>query len=275
MPEESTIMYQRSIVTFMDILGFREIVKKSSSESISQMLDIFGQFAAPEDGAVKDPYEPTVLSFSDSIIRVRNLQSEENIAFPVGHLFYELNDLLHIQMNLINHDVLVRGGVALGDVNASSTGRIYGPAFITAYDLESKFANYPRIIVSPDLINAVGTDVSIINENHSAEEEREYLRKLLAVGDDGLCFIDYLRAAEDEFDEIESYLPFLEKHKSLILKEGMAHKALSNVSSKYVWLATYHNRVIEDLPDDFFTHYKIKMEELLISNSDIAVISNL
>ncbi|WP_167631588.1 hypothetical protein [Mariprofundus ferrooxydans] len=251
------------------------MVKKASSESIGKMLDIFGQFAASEDGAVKDPYEPTVLSFSDSIIRIRNLQSEENLAFPVGHLFYELNDLLHIQMNLINHDVLVRGGIALGDVNASSNTRIYGPAFITAYDLESKFANYPRIIVSPDLINAVGTDVSIINENHSAEEERDYLRKLLAVGDDGLCFIDYLRAAESEFDNIESYPLFLEKHKSLILKEGMAHKELSNVSSKYVWLATYHNRVIKELSDTFFDHYEMKREDLLISNSEITVISNL
>lgn len=271
-------MYQRSIVTFIDILGFKDVVTTQSAEHIDKILDIINSTSPSNSGDGDDEdvdhTEPTVLSFSDSIIRVRNLESDDNIAFPIGHFFYEVNSLVHMQMELVNQGILIRGGISIGNVFVAKN-RIFGPAFINAYELESKFANFPRIIVSPELVNSVGDDHLLINENHTPEEERAYLRNQLAIGDDGLCYVDYLRATRLELDDPDYYPKFLQRHKETILLQGKNHSLLSNVSYKYIWLASYHNKVISELSEEFFTYYSITRTDLLISQKDMNALSNL
>ena len=266
-------MYCQSIVTFIDILGFKDIVKNRTCDQIDVILDTLNHFASRSSND-NNSLEPTVLSFSDSIVRVRNLESEENIAFPVGHLYYEVNALVHAQMDLVNNGVLIRGGITIG--NASVTNdRIFGPAFINAYELESKFANYPRIILSPEVVNAVGTDLLVVNENHSADEERKYLRSQLACGDDGLWFIDYLRASKYEMDEPNFYPKFLAHHKSLIVTEGQLHSSLSDKSAKYIWLANYHNKVVSELNNKSLQTRGIDRNALSISYNEMATLTSL
>lgn len=267
-------MYNYSIVTFIDVLGFREIVKNKNADEIDKILDIFNDFASSEEDKELNPFEPTCLSFSDSIVRVRNLDSEENISYPIGHLFHEVNSLVHIQMNLINMGVLIRGGVSVGDVKVAKD-RVFGPAFVAAYEIESKFSNYPRIVISPELINSIATDFRVANENHTAEEERAYLRSQLAKGDDGLCFVDYLRASKAELDDPDYYPEFLRKHKDLIVQNGQLHNDLSSTSSKYIWLSNYHNSVISEISDSYFEHYNFKKNDFLISHKEIKSLSNI
>jgi hypothetical protein len=267
-------VYNHSIVTFIDILGFRDIVKNKNADEIDKILDIFNDFASSEDDEEASSYEPTCLSFSDSIVRVRNLDSDENIAYPIGHLFYEVNSLVHVQMNLINRGVLIRGGVSIGDARVAKN-RIFGPAFVAAYEIESKFANYPRVVISPDLVNSLDTDFRVANENHTAEKEREYLRSQLAKGDDGLCFVDYLRASERELDDPDDYPVFLRKHKDLIVENGQIHSDLSATSSKYIWLSNYHNRVVSEKSDEYFERYDLKKSDFFISHKKIKSLSNI
>jgi hypothetical protein len=56
-------------------------------------------------------------------------------------------------MNLVSLRVLIRGGITFGEVSAR-VGRAFGPAFVDAYGLESRFAHFPRIVVSPSALNA-------------------------------------------------------------------------------------------------------------------------
>ena len=44
----------------------------------------------------------------------------------------------------------------------------------------------------------------------------EFVQDLLGTGEDGIRFIDYLRASRSEFEELTSYLAFLERHAALI-----------------------------------------------------------
>ncbi len=266
-------MYQKSIITFIDILGFKEIVNSRSSDQVDKILDTLNDFTAnePDDD---DEFEPQTLSFSDSIIRVRHLESEENIAYPIGHLFHEVNALVHAQVDLINNGVLIRGGISIGEAKVSQN-RIFGPGFVAAYELESKYANYPRIILSPELVNSVGDDVLVVNEAHSAEEEREYLKTQLAQGDDGIWFVDYLRAAEHELDSPEFYPELLVKHKNLIVSQGEKHKSLSNVSLKYLWLANYHNKTVSLKPESYFEAYGIERVNVLISFDEMNTLTSM
>lgn len=63
----------------------------------------------------------------------------------IDGLFYLLLDLVHLQLELASYDVLLRGGITIGDLYHDGS-IVYGSAMNEAYLLESKKAKYPRII---------------------------------------------------------------------------------------------------------------------------------
>lgn len=255
-------MYNLSIVTFVDILGFRDLVLKSDPERIIKILNLIESLSGIKDE--KHDYSPVVLCFSDSIIRVRQVDSPANKEYPIGILFHELLNLLHIQGELVHFGVLIRGGVTIGQVSASGN-KIFGPAFIEAYEIESNYAQYPRVSLSPKVLRSIDACKLLICEGHSCDEEKTHIKKILRLGEDGIWFIDYLYAFENEVDEPELYYHFLVKHKNNILR--FAHHSDDSISSKgikYTWLAQYQNQRIQDLPEKWFDHYDVKREDLMI-----------
>lgn len=53
-----------------------------------------------------------------------------------------------------------RAGVEVGLGTELDNGEIYGPVLYKAYELESKVAEYPRIVVGKELINYLTTLVN-------------------------------------------------------------------------------------------------------------------
>ena len=261
-------MYQRSIVTFMDILGFREIIKSRTPQQVTEVLDLFKRFSGADD--YKDSHEgafPYVLTFSDSVIRVRQIDTELNKSRPQGLLYFELMDLLHAQGELIFKGILVRGGVTIGPV-AVGEQRVFGPAFIDAYDLESQFARYPRIVLSPTILKTLDNDPLLRADHNCIEREHEFIYALLRQGDDAVWFIDYLSAFEKELDHPEDYYEMLVRHKTLIT-EATNIKGLTSLALKYNWLAHYHNATLARLPTEWFKHYGTSLREMQIHEKDL------
>jgi hypothetical protein len=54
--------------------------------------------------------------------------------------------LKRIQIKLIGYEILLRGGIVVGKL-LHENNIMFGPAFNQAYDLESKSALYPRIVI--------------------------------------------------------------------------------------------------------------------------------
>ncbi|MGH2612804.1 MAG: hypothetical protein ACRDFB_07115, partial [Rhabdochlamydiaceae bacterium] len=204
------------------------------------------------------------------VIRVRQIESRANIEFQIGTLFYELLDLVHAQGELINHGILLRGGITIGDVYIDKQ-TIFGPAFIAAYDIESKLANYPRIVISPELIREMKSNSLLKASHHDFEQELEYIRGLAARGDDGIWFVDYCGAVAREVDEPEYYVSFLENHKKLIVENGMSNRELTSVSAKYMWLANYHNKCVKSTYIPEF----IEDKNLLISENELKLLQSI
>lgn len=71
---------------------------------------------------------------------------------------------------------------------------------VQAYNLESKNAKFPRIIVSEEVIKL---GVKHRKDLHSEKDEKEYLMNILTLDDDGYYFIDYISKASSEFDDLE------------------------------------------------------------------------
>ncbi|MNZ54777.1 hypothetical protein D3C78_726890 [compost metagenome] len=267
-------MYRTAVITFIDLLGFKSIVNSCSYEEIRNKLETvlkFSGFDKNEDG---EGLEPKIIQFSDSIIRVRPLDSKSNSEFPYGLAFYEFLDLVHIQGALINHGICLRGGISLGQVHFEDK-TIFGPGFVRAYELESTYAKHPRIVVDPKLICAISNEKRLLSPHNSFKEEIRSIRKNLRHEDDGVYSIDYLRSFLGELDEPEDRPIFLENHKKLILSNSKAFGELNPVSAKYLWMATYHNEVIKEIGDQFFDYYEIERADLEISKSEMPILQGL
>ena len=260
-------MYQKAIVTFLDILGFSDVVRKRDPVAVNTILDSLERFTVPE--AEEEPaYEPEVIAFSDSIVRVRKIETKTNKIYPFGLLFNEILDLVHAQGMLIDAEVFLRGGIAFGDIYMSGH-RVFGPALVSAYELESKYAKYPRIIVSPFLLRELKTNPLLVALYHDPSTEIRFIRKLLRQGDDGMWFVDYGQAIERELDEPEMYPMFLEKHRALIIRQIRQFKSFDGVKAKYLWLANYHNQLVHEINSRWFQCYDIKRRKLFITLKEL------
>ncbi len=252
--------YEQAIVTYIDILGFSDLVSAKTSQEIHEILMLIEKAATPCDSN-KWLYAPETKVFSDSIIRIRKINTKANIDLHIGLLFYELSDLIAVQVDLICGNILIRGGITFGKIYVDDN-KIYGPAFIRAHDLESKFANYPRVVVDPALIREFKKNNLLRNENHSLKQESSYIKEMIRLGDDGLYFIDYLRSFITENPDL--YLVFLKKHREIISESIKKYKDHNEVIKKYLWMANYHNILIDEL----MKKYKAKeyLQELHINS---------
>ncbi len=269
-------MYQKAIVTFLDILGFSDLVKQSDAKAINRVLDAVEKSTSPvilDDVAEKDVHAE-VVSFSDSIVRVRKIETKSNQKYPMGLLFQELISLVHAQGELIDFDIIIRGSVSVGDIYISG-GRVFGPGLIEAYELESKYALYPRIVIDPRLIQEYKTSNLLKAKWHSVEDELKIIGNLLRQGDDGMWFIDYVTALEQELDEPEMYPNFLRRHREVILSGAKNHAKLNAILSKFVWMANYHNQIISIMHDEVFENYDIDKNDFIITSKEIPALQYL
>jgi len=246
--------YTPSIVTFIDILGFRHIVSSCGPEEIDDMLNDI-----TETAAATDFWAPTdVLSFSDSVVRSRRYESG---IYPAA--LCEITELAYAQFELARKGILIRGGMTVGDVRVSE-GRIFGPGFVRAYDLESRFAGSPRIVVDPVLIRELRRQRTTADVELRKEIRR--VREWIVQGDDGLWFVDYLRS-QYMAEAPVGHAYMMRAHRDMIIGRARDMDPVSPLVPKYLWLSRYHNSAASKLHPD--------MEEIRIRRRDIPIFDEL
>lgn len=227
--------YENRIVLFIDFLGFKEIViKTTSNESelhcLVKAMDRLGEIGDTLFSASK-----MVTQFSDSIVMSYRV-GEESAVFDL------LNDMAFCVIDLANMGYLVRGGVTYGELYHTDQ-HVVGPGMIKAYELESKFAQVPRVLIDENLL---GVAKEHRNSIHSREEEAEYVKCLMTRDPDGRYFFDYVSfnsvVAVTGCDR-KDYPDYLRRLGELI-KKGLAHHELS-VRTKYIWLHKHYLAAIE------------------------------
>lgn len=261
-------MYKQAVITFIDILGFKHLINTGTFKDVSNKLKTIRRLSDVDDQADGESFEPKVIQFSDSIIRIRPLESKANKESRYGLMFYEMLDLVHMQGELINHGVCVRGGVSIGDVHFDDQ-TLFGPGFVRAYELESVYANFPRIVVDPALIQQLQKDKRLVSTHNALADEFAYITKNIRRENDGIYFIDYLRSFQTEIDEPDDIPVFLRNHKELIVQNVGGVTQLNPVSAKYLWLASYHNSVIREFEEEFW-----KREELEITFKEVPMLQS-
>ena len=241
--------YEKCIVTFIDILGFRHLIGQSSAADIREILRIFREHAKPyDDGDQTGSGERRLTSqvkmeiVSDAVVRARTIHTD----YRDGALFHELLDLVFIQSFCLNQGILLRGALTIDymHVGPDLEGPVFGPGLVNAYLMEEREAVYPRIIVDEAVMQRFPKDKALWKEGHSEAQETRYVRDLVKADEAGLAFVDYLRAIKTEVEHYGEYLGFLERHADLI-RQGLSDPSPREVQRKYAWLRNYHDRRVE------------------------------
>ena len=240
--------YEECIVTFIDILGFQDLLDRKSAAEIRHILNTFRQEAEPYDpGLPSDPSRRRTVSevkmeiISDAVVRVRTIHT----SYRIGALFHELMELVFIQARCFEQGILLRGALTIGYLHIGDDleGPFFGPGLVRAYRMEEREAIYPRIIVEEAVMERFADDETLWKEDHSQSDEAKYVAHLLKVDEAGLSFVDYLGAIKTEVDYYSEYLEFLERHKRLV-EGGLSAACHRDVRRKYTWLKNYHNRQV-------------------------------
>lgn len=231
--------YIRSVVTFVDILGFADLVRDGYAADIADMLDAIGETAARPLGGKDNT--TSVVAFSDSVIRARPIGPES----IYDAMLHEIQDLATAQWQLLEFGMLIRGGTTVGDVSIAE-GRAFGPGFVQAYRLESALASSPRIIIDPGVVEMIRGHLSEAGTTSGRTELIVALRDHIRLGDDGLWFIDYINSVHIVAGA-EFVRNGLVKIRDFIIAaaQDFAHKPL--ILPKYLWQVRYHNASVRRL----------------------------
>jgi len=117
-----------------------------------------------------------------------------------------------------------------------------GQAIIKAYQTENKAALYPRVILDETVLKKVRNSHA---PHHTYENEIEYIKDLITEDSDGYYYIDYISKGFSQFDEPEYCPEYIEKLRSIILKNIQTNKP--DILSKYGWMKNKFNIMADGL----------------------------
>jgi hypothetical protein len=238
------VNYERSILTYIDILGFSDLIANKSAGDISRAIRIVREAVEPRrfKSGFKEIPEADFRNFSDLCI-IRTPISKKGKFPAMGDVHSQITHMVHVQANLLfDEGILLRGGITVGDV-ALSYGQLFGPAVVRGYALESQVARFPRVVVGEEVLEELKINPALWV--HDGEYDLKATRGLLRRDFDGEYFVDYLRVIEEEIDERSEYPALLDQHNEFIKSGLKRYKGNASILAKYKWLREYHRYTVK------------------------------
>ena len=220
--EEKNYRLGWHLVVFLDVLGQREKfrllrlpggveehqmvqeVLRQTVGFVSNLRDRFqDSFVAFEAGLSsfqaqgKRVPRPQFQGFSDSFIVSVALYDEKDYRNPTIGIFSALSAASTVMLTALASQHALRGGIDVGLATEICPGEIYGTALERAYLLESKSAEYPRIVVGDELWKYWSAILEGFEklDTESGRAMAELIRKqmeLVSDDSDGRRILDYL-----------------------------------------------------------------------------------
>ncbi|WP_186082868.1 hypothetical protein [Burkholderia gladioli] len=206
---------KQHFVAFLDLLGFKEMVAADIAGEKQQYLAKL--FRCHQSAAVifKDDPACTITQFSDSIVVSK--------PFDPGSFSWFVRHVAEFQRLLLDEGLLCRGGIAVNKHFSNGTFT-FSAGLIDAYLIESSFARYPRVVVSPDVIDLLFPD-------------REGIPASLVEEDDGLFFVDYIGVTKSR-----SPKKLIASVSAIV--NGLLMSGKPSVKEKGLWLALYSDSIL-------------------------------
>jgi hypothetical protein len=210
-----------SVVAFIDILGFKEIVKaneKSKNDDIIYELQLALEQAYKKSITITSHWLDNLGKLDNDLfkIKLKHKQFSDNIYvsfdFKDDNSDYEVAVYLIIIISAIYQKIMltkgfyVRGGIALGTAYFDEN-MIFSNALIKAYDIESKIAKYPRIVIDDEVIKQ-------FNKVSKQNIIRTHLPKFIVKDWTNVAFLNpfkFMESFQTMFTQNPEIIPILEK----------------------------------------------------------------
>ena len=232
------------LIAFIDLLGFRSIITEQDHARQKQVLALLtslvaqrGDFTSESRSIGPNTHEhsirPAISAFSDHIVfSFPAAGSAHTGSGPIT--FYLAAEIARIFNSAIEFGCLVRGGIAFGQLHHAGDV-VFGPGLVEAYELESKFAGPPRIIVSAGAAQKLGS------------------HPYLHLDEDGFLYLDYVRAAFD--GPLGTHLETDARRKWIVHIRGCCEKQITALTKnnnlgglqKWRWFAARFERFVANL----------------------------
>jgi hypothetical protein len=157
----------KAIVIHSDILGFKEIIKKSENDKNDETLNTLKVALGESEGILKmlaplgQKTKTRLRSklFSDNLYASFYYDEDDILSFSDAFITAIIFSRMYFA-NMLNNKIAVRGGVSFGNDYCDET-MIFSMALVKAYELETEKAIYPRIIIDNELVNLVKAGLEV------------------------------------------------------------------------------------------------------------------
>lgn len=223
--------FDQYIIAYIDFLGIKERMKKENSYDSLHFLKALLAGAKKKASFIQkinaiDDFSIKV--FSDNIVIAQKLQA--GIVNDQIISILNLVSLLQFEA-FFQFDFPLRGGITIGELFIDDSV-VWGTGLIEAYQIESRLANYPRVIVSQ----------KVIDEYEGCQEKSINLFAMIKQDMDGYWFVDYLMAAPN-IQLIPQISASLAHRASLHAHEN------DRVKQKINWIISYFNSLCHEMRD--------------------------
>ncbi len=216
--------YQECYIAVIDILGFSELVKKSSKnqELLPVLVKALNTMTGLPSGEKRSRYRDSEGHWQDRVWRIQTRAFSDCIVIFMPKVTKGISQILfmvrYIHDRMLELELCVRGAITIGKMywndawsNPTSSGcsqqanedLLYsgvdkdfpitlGPGFIDAYKLESECAIYPRILISRKLFGQIKKEKLSSFPLGSANHPNSLLKDYIRQDTDGIRFLDVL-----------------------------------------------------------------------------------
>lgn len=226
MDKKKRLNTKKHLIAYIDILSGKKLIQEDVlDENLNKVAEIYQCTKNIIDTASKGNFACSIdfKVFSDNILLTLTPEIND-IKFIDINICNFFCVLAFIQMKALERNILLRGGLTIGDICINKTFA-WGKGLLTAIDLEEKYAVLPRIIIDDEVIKQI--DKIIMRDQNK--------RFPISQDFDGWMFIDYIRCwGHNHIDKIKQYQVFLQNE---IQKE----QKNTYVMQKLLWQASYCN----------------------------------
>ncbi len=234
--------------------AFRRMFNNFFQESSKRYIDL-NEFTEEQKQLYEKSKSNEIKSymFSDFVMLFLSLRDDIN-KVPMSGVFLALASAASTFLAMLAGGHVIRGGIDIGLGVEFWKGEIYGPALARAYALESKIAQYPRIILGEELTRYIQlqrsrpqNDVFSVLNKHLAD----LCSMLVAIDDDGYPFLDYLGEGFKKHIMTDLDQAIINKAFEFVIRESERCKVTKNskLAFRYSLLRDY----IEHRKDNWIT----------------------
>ena len=163
--------YQQRIIVFIDILGFKEIIKSEKPINIANYIKLLYETEPSKFRFIesKERLDEQITYFSDCIVISYLQDKNQNSTVETYDFQHFVSTLISLQYLMIrDYNQLIRGAICCGKL-IHNNDFCFGPALVKAYECESKKTKFPRIYMENELVKKHGAktnfDDCLIEEN--------------------------------------------------------------------------------------------------------------